>query len=396
MKSHTLNGALFGLTLTGLAACGGGGGAASQGPTPTAAPGSVSLSLSDDASEDWATIGVKLLGVALVPQGGGSNVTVYTAASNAPLLNLAELDQISDVLAKAQIPAGTYTAAVLTLSANPGDVLLTASSDPEAGFAGTAGATVASADIRVQGAQGSAGSLTSPITVQLESPLVVTSGQSTPLDLEFALDHPVFIVGHTANTGGTKWAVSFKGPVRHHRIADLTRLVLRHLYGVVTSVASDNSSISVTKELPALPLQTPEVAVSTAQSRAILADAANGTIYRDLDAGTVEVIKDFSHQSASIGGKQLRVAARYQSNGSLVATRIWASTDFNKIRVSPEGHVLHVDAANSRIVVANEAGIPVPILVNGSTEFVSGSTTLGTGTSFLANLQLVRGFKVQV
>ncbi len=396
MKSHTLNGALFGLTLTGLAACGGGGGAASQGPTPTAAPGSVSLSLSDDASEDWATIGVKLLGVALVPQGGGSNVTVYTAASNAPLLNLAELDQISDVLAKAQIPAGTYTAAVLTLSANPGDVLLTASSDPEAGFAGTAGATVASADIRVQGAQGSAGSLTSPITVQLESPLVVTSGQSTPLDLEFALDHPVFIVGHTANTGGTKWAVSFKGPVRHHRIADLTRLVLRHLYGVVTSVASDNSSISVTKELPALPLQTPEVAVSTAQSLAILADAANGTIYRDLDAGTVEVIKDFSHQSASIGGKQLRVAARYQSNGSLVATRIWASTDFNKIRVSPEGHVLHVDAANSRIVVANEAGIPVPILVNGSTEFVSGSTTLGTGTSFLANHQLVRGFKVQV
>jgi hypothetical protein len=396
MKSQTLNGVLFGLALTGLAACGGGSGSGSTTPIGSSQPGNVSLSVSDDAAEDWATIGVKLLSIALVPQGGGANVTVYTAPTNAPLVNLAELDQISDVLANAQVPAGTYTSAVLTISANSSDVVLTASTDPEAGFAGTAGATVASTDIRVQGSQGAAGNLTSTVTVNLQTPLVITSGQTLPLDLEFALNHPVFIIDHTAADGTTKWAITFNGPIRHNRIGDLTRLILRHLYGVVTAVASDNSSITITKEWPALPVQSPEVPVSTSVSLTILADATNGTIYRDLDAGTMQVIKDFSQQASSIGGKQLRVAARYQSNGTLVATRIWASTDFNKIRVSPEGHVLHVNAASNSIVVANEAGHPVTVTIDANTEFLSGTTTLGTGPSFLASQQLVRGFKVQV
>jgi len=396
MKTITLNGTLLGFTLAGLAACGGGGDGAASVPAPAAQNGAVSLSLSDDSAEDWATIGVKLLSIALVPQGGGANVTVYTAPANAPLLNLAELDQISDVLASASVPAGTYTAAVLTISANPGDVLLAAAPDPETGFAGTAGATVDSGDIRVQGSRGAAGSLSSSVTVNLETPLVVAAGGTVPLDLEFALDHPVFIVGHTALGGVTKWAVDFDGPLRHRRIADVTRLVLRHLYGQVASVASDNASITVTKELPRLPVTSTEAPVSTGTSLRILVDATNGTIFRDLDAGTSAVIKDFSQQAASLVGKQLRIAARYQSNGTLVATRLWASTDFAKIRVSPEGHVLHVDIANSRIVVANEAGRPVPVTINASTEFVVGGTTVGTGTAFLANQQLLRGFKVQV
>jgi hypothetical protein len=396
MKTITLNGALFGFTLAGLAACGSGGDTGSAAPPPAAQNGTVALSLSDDSAEDWSTIGVRLLSIALIPQGGGANVTVYTAPSNAPLLNLAELDQISDVLASATVPAGTYTGAVLTISANPGDVVLTAAADPQAGFAGTAGATVDSGDIRVQDTKGAAGNLATTITVNLESPLTVTAGGSAPLDLEFALDHPVFIVGHTASGGLTKWAVDFDGPVRHHRIADLTRLVLRHLYGQVTAVAGDNGSITVAKELPKLPVTSPETPVSTGTALTILVDATNGTIYRDLDAGTSEVIKDFSHQAASLVGKQLRIAARYQSNGTLVATRLWASSDFAKIRVSPEGHVLHVDAAAGRIVVANEAGQPIPVTVNAATEFVVGSTTVGTGSAFLASQQLVRGFKVQV
>jgi len=76
--------------------------------------------LSDASSEDWATIGVKVLSIALVPQGGGSNVTVYTAPSTVPMVNLAELDQIAEILGNATVPAGTYTGAVLTVSANAG------------------------------------------------------------------------------------------------------------------------------------------------------------------------------------------------------------------------------------------------------------------------------------
>src|SRR5271169_2565990 len=109
-----------------LAACGGSNGSASN-PPPASTPqtANVSMLISDASTEDWATIGVKVLSIALVPQGGGANVTVYTAPSTVPMVNLAELDQIAEILGNASVPAGTYTGAVLTIGANPGDVLLT-------------------------------------------------------------------------------------------------------------------------------------------------------------------------------------------------------------------------------------------------------------------------------
>ena len=70
--------------------------------------------------------------MALVPQGGGSNVTVFTAPASAPMLNLAALDQLGEIIGNASVPVGTYTGAVLTIGGNPGDVLLTAAADPEA------------------------------------------------------------------------------------------------------------------------------------------------------------------------------------------------------------------------------------------------------------------------
>ncbi len=106
-----------------LAACGGGsnGSAADRG---SVAPqtSSVSMLISDASTEDWAAIDVKILSIALVPQGGGANVTVYSAPTQIPSVNLAELDQIAEILGNVSVPVGTYTGAVLTVSANPGDV----------------------------------------------------------------------------------------------------------------------------------------------------------------------------------------------------------------------------------------------------------------------------------
>jgi hypothetical protein len=95
--------------------------------------------VSDASSDDWATIGVKILSIALVPQGGGTPVTVYTAPSPAPMVNLEQLDQIAEILGNVTVPVGTYTGATLTISGNPGDVALVVSADPEASFAGTPG-----------------------------------------------------------------------------------------------------------------------------------------------------------------------------------------------------------------------------------------------------------------
>jgi hypothetical protein len=66
--------ALCGGLLLSLGACGGGGNsqdlssAASSGGGSTASTGTVPLLVSDDSAEDWATIGVKVLSIALKPR----------------------------------------------------------------------------------------------------------------------------------------------------------------------------------------------------------------------------------------------------------------------------------------------------------------------------------------
>lgn len=388
-----------------LAACGGGGGGGSMGSTTsgtTPQTAAVPVVVSDASSDDWATIGVKILSIALIPQGGGSAVTVYTAPNPAPMVNLEQLDQIGEILGNVSVPVGTYTGATITISGNPGDVTLVVSADPEAGFAGTAGATISSGQIQIQGTSGTTGSLTVPVNVTFVTPLVVSATQSNALDLEFDLAHPAFIVGHTPpGAGTTLWAVNFKGPIRHHPIADIAHLVLRHTYGSVTAVSSDNTSITITKEFPTLPVVNPETAVAGSQSLPILADASNGTLFYDLDAKTSTTIKSFSSET-SLVGKYVRIAARYQEDGTLVAVRIWASSSFNNVWISPEGHVLHVNTNTDVIHVLNESGVAVPLTVDANTQFFfrtpqnaqADATPIATGTGFLASHNFVRGFKV--
>jgi len=367
--------------------------------------GSLNMMVSDASTEDWATIGVKILSISLVPQGGGSPVNVFTAGSAVPTINLIQLDQLGEILGTLSVPAGTYTSAILTISANPGDVTLVVAADPEAGFAGTPGATIPSSQIQIQGATGSAGSKTVPVNVNFDSPLVVGANQTSSVDVEFDLAHPAFLVGHVppAAGGQTIWAVNFnRGPVRHHPIWDITRLILRHAYGTVTGVSTDDTSITITRDFPVEPPTNPETAVATSQSLTILADATNGTLFYDVDAKTVVTIKNFSTVANGLTGRFVRVAARYQSNGSLVAVRIWAANAFNSVWISPEGHVLHVNTTTDVIIVQNELGIGIPLQVDNNTQFffrtpwnaVADSTPIGQGTSFLTNKDLVRGFKI--
>jgi hypothetical protein len=96
----------------------------------------------------------------------------------------------------------------------------------------------------------------------------------------------------------------------------------------------------------------------------------------------------------------LRVTARYQVDGTLVAVRVYASSSFNTVFVSPEGHVLHVNTTTNILSVANEVGSDVKLQVNSTTQFFfrtpanaqSDATAIGTGTAFLSNVK--RGFKV--
>jgi hypothetical protein len=407
MEHNLIRYAVCGAMMAGLAACGGGS-SGSMGSTVASSSGStvqsgtVPLIVSDASANDWATVGVKVLSIALIPQGGGANVTIYTAPTPAPYVNLEQLDQLGELIGNVSVPIGTYTGAVVTVGGNPGDVSLTAAADPELGFSLPGGTVVASSNIQIMQTQGTAPNLIVPININLVSPLVVTTTSTDALDLEFDLAHPAFIIGHMPpGATATQWAVNFDGPVRHHPLRDLRRLVLRHTYGTVTAIASDNTSITITKEFATLPAVSPETAMASSQSLTILADATNGTLFYDVDAGTVTTIMNFSSEAA-LNGKYVRIAARYQEDGTLVATRIWASSSFNSVWLSPEGHVLSVNTGTNVITVTDEAGVGVPLVVNDSTQFffrqpwdsAADATPIGTGTAFLANNNIVRGFKI--
>lgn len=384
---------------TGSSMLGGGGGGTQN--------GSVNMMVSDASTEDWATIGVKILSISLVPQGGGTPVNIFTAGSTPPTINLVELDHLGDLLGTLSVPAGTYSSAILTIGANQGDVTLVVSADPETGFAGAPGSTIPANQIDIQDATGSAGGMTVPVKVKFSPALVVNPNATASCDIEFNLAHPAFLVGHVPPSGGgaTIWSVDFdKGEVRHRPVWDVTRLVLRHMYGTVQGVSSDNSSISIVKDYPVEPPTSPETEITSSQMLTILADSNNGTLFYDVDAKTVVTIKNFQSVSNGLSGRFMRVAARYQSDGSLVAVRMWVANAFNSVWLSPEGHVLHVNTTNDVITVERADGKGVKVQVTSNTNFyfrtpwnaTADATPIGTGTGFLTNKDLVRGFKVHV
>ena len=144
-----------------------------------------------------------------VKRGGGTPVTVYAAPN--PAINLLQLDQLGEVLGNTGVPAGTYTAVTLTVSGNPGDILLTTSADPEPGFAAAPSTTIPTSQIQILGTSGSAGSPTVPVNLTLDPPLIVNANENTALDLEFDLSHPAFIVAHIPPGNG---AITFSSCAR--------------------------------------------------------------------------------------------------------------------------------------------------------------------------------------
>ena len=402
LRRVLLSALVSGLTAV-LGACGGGGSASTGGsnPPPTQT-GTLQLLISDATSDDWATIGVQLESVALIPADGSANVTIWTASTATPL-NLVQLDNLADIIGSVSVPVNTYSGAVITVAGNPGDVQLTVSSNPESGFPAAAGATIPASQIDIQHTHGSTGSLTVPITLNFANPLVVSSTTANVLNVEFDLAHPAFIIAHNppAANGATVWAVNFNGPVRRRHVGDLRWLVLRHSYGTVQTVSG--SSFTMLRDFPMVPASNPEGEVTSNTQLTINVDSTNGTILYDVDNGSARTVVNSDFPGA-LAGMFVRVAARYQDDGSLTAVRVWYSSSFAKVWLSPEGHVLSVDDAAGTMTVENEDGAPVEITIGPNTLFYfraphnasADATSIGQGPGFLASGDIVRGFKVHV
>lgn len=352
-------------------ACGGKGGSDTT-ATPT---GQVDFFVSDAPADSWSAIHVVIRKVALVPQGGGTPVVAYdqSTASSPASLNLVHLDDLADLLTSASIPAGTYGKVLVQI--DPASVSLTDSQTPSHTY------DVASGTVKVVGLPG--------FLVDLSAPLVVTEGQTTQVDLDFDLGHPLFILDRPGmGPGGADlFLVNFERCVRHRPRPMLSGFLLRHLRGQVNAVSS--GSITVDTEHKG--------------QKTVDVDATNGSRFFDLDQAPVTPVTSTTVPASLTAGKYVRIASRFQGAGKLTAVRVWYTSDKAKLhRFSPEGHVVAVDTvAHTMKVLWNPAGPNTPLAlttvnVDAGTSFYfqGGANAIGTGTAFLSNV--VPGFKVQM
>lgn len=397
-------------TGSGAAAAGTGSGSSSSGGTDSgsgsgssttqtsASASALTLVLSDASSSDWATVGVKVAAVALVPDGGGAPVPIYTAPSAPAMINLEQLDHIGQLLGTVSVRAGTYSGAIVTLSGNAGDVALTTSSAPNADVDATPSTAIPASQIQVQNLTGSSGSQTVAVPVSFASTVRMQSGAAPQaLNINLPLSQPSFILTHQPVDGtATLYAITFDGAINADTTSDVVSMVLRQMYGTLSAVAADGASLTVTIDNPTVPVVSPETAQSSNQALTLWADTGNGTMVYDLDAQSEVTVSNFAAAAALINGRYIRIESRFESSGSLVATRLWVSSQFQNVWQSPEGHVTQFDAKKQTLTIEDDSGKSQTVSINDSTEFDFHGSAIGTGTAVLASGLLQPGFKVHV
>ncbi len=352
------------------------GGSSTKTSASTTAPtGGVDFLVVDAPSDTWSSVKVVLQKVALVPQGGGTPVVIYdqSSAASPVSLDLVQLDDLGNLITSATVPAGTYGKVLVQI--DPASVSLTDNQTPSHTY------TAAGGNVKVVGLPG--------FLVDLSAPLVVTAGQSTQVQMDFDLGHPLFIMDRPGQGpgGSDLFLMNFERCVRHKPIPTLAGFLLRHLRGQVT--AATGTSLTVATEHKG--------------TRTLDVDTATGTLFYDLDQATVTGVPSTSVPASLTAGKYLRASARFQGNGKLTLVRVWYSADASKLRkCSPEGHVVAVDTtAGTMKVLWNPAGPDTPpvvttVHVDAGTQYLfhGSATPIGTGTAFLGNV--APGFKVQL
>jgi len=354
-----------------ILACGGSGDGNATMGQGGGTPAPVSFLVTDAPTDNWSNIGVIIRKAVLVPSGGTltDGVTVYDGSGDVTKLNLVDLDELSELLGTAQIPAGTYDRLVIQVDGDPNNIDLV----PADGSA-----QIPASQIIVRGADPTTKLVTLPIT--LSSPLIVVAGQPNAVQVDFDLGHPLFVVAHTIG-GTTVYTLNFQ--VRHKPHHLLNQVYLRHLRGQVSSVASDSKSFVLH--------------TLHGKDRTLLVDATNKSLFYDLDTAPVSPNPSYTVPANLTVSKSAKATARFQSDGTLTAIRVWYSSDPAKLPIcTPEGHVVKVDTTLNQIRVLRENGLPTTLKVDANTQFFfqGSASPIGTGTSFLPNLG--RGFKVHV
>ena len=323
-------------------ACGG----SSTGSTPSVPMGTASVILTDAPSDQWSAIEVVVTRVAFLNKADHAREVVAFQGASARI-NLVDLDSVGELLASAQIPAGTYDA--LRISIDPASVNLVKAD----------GTVISGNQIHVLGAS---------VVVGLSTDLVVTANGSNAVQLDFDLAHPLFLV----QLPDGSWGVNLQ--VRHRPMANgmmgMAQMLFRHRRGTVASVGTSS------------------FVLRTDSGNDLTVNVDPGGWFFDADARTQGSLAGLA------AGKHALVSLRMQPDGSLWAVRVW----FGAAALpgwTPEGHLYGVDRTANKLIVSASNGAPRAILIDADTAFTYRATqSLGTGPAALANLWT--GFKVQI
>ncbi|WP_243303586.1 DUF4382 domain-containing protein [Geothrix oryzisoli] len=335
------------LGLTALAltlACSGGSSASSTASAPPM--GTASVILTDAPSDQWSAIEVVVTKVAFLNKADHTKEVVAFQGASAKI-NLVDLDSVGELLASAQIPAGTYDALRITI--DPASVNLVKAD----------GTVVAPNQIRVLG---------SSVLVGLNTDLVVTANGSNAVQLDFDLAHPLFLV----QLPDGSWAMNLQ--VKHRSNANgmlgVAQMMFRHRKGTVASVGASS------------------FVLHTDGGNDLTVNVDAGAWFFDADTRTLGSLAGLA------AGKNALVSLRMQADGSLWAVRVWYSATALPVW-TPEGHVYGVDQINGLLKVSSASGAARTIAIDPDTAFTyHAAQTLGLGSAALGNLWT--GFKVQI
>jgi len=331
-------------TLALTVACGGGGSSSTS--SQTVPMGNASIILTDAPSDQWSAIEVVVTKVTLLNKADHTKEVVAFEGATAKI-NLVDLDSVGELLATAQIPAGTYDALRITI--DPASVNLVKAD----------GTAVPAAQVHVRGAS---------VLVGLSTDLVVTPTGSNAVQIDFDLGHPLFLV----QLPNGDWVMNLQ--VKHrpngNGMMGMAKLMFRHRKGTIASVG--------------------------ASSFVLHTDSGNDLTV-NVDAGAVFIDADTKTAGSFAGlaaGKNALVSLRMQADGSLWAVRVWYGV--NALPVwTPEGHVVGVNRTTNTMLVSTNASVPRPIAIDADTTFTfRTSDAVGTGQATLADVWT--GFKVQV
>jgi hypothetical protein len=335
------------------------------------ATGGLNLLLTDGPTDEWSKVIVVIKSVSLHRHDGNSWEDVWTADPANPdagKVNLIDMTGVSQILASAKIPVGTYNQLKLVIDTDPAKITLIDDLDR----------TIDPANITVVDPSGKG-----EIKIDLSPAIDVVEGGTANLIVDFDLAHPLSIV----NLDG-KVVISLK--LRHKALPrHLNSLQFARTIGDITAAAADGTSFTI-KNL---------------QGSELTFGVNANTIYIDADTNKPG---DFAGLAALVASKGAAlVASNMNSDGSFYARRVWYAAKIDTLpQFTPEGLVRRVGENWLRIMKKKTETLSTgddehkcdwdseTVFVDESTTWTFQNLAMGTGTSILR--YIAKGFRVEV